>query len=206
MLRSVKRPHEGLVLAMTLVFAACGGGSDGGDGDGDDGGGQQTSVSVPAAFSRFCAGVLKEDTEYLTSTGPGAWFGTGKKVRAGTSFLLGPGFSGFEGYLFVNGKPASLDADFDTGLVKDEHFTSSCASDDAEEVLVVLQRSTVYKDEAMTGSPCVLEPGVSLAQPEAYSSFGPEETVELTAEALQPICGFTEAYSRDLIAADLLLP
>lgn len=200
------------VLLCAAVFVAC---SSEEDNDGSTAGPVATGGSgmagasgssgaqgndLPSVFAGFCTGVLTNATEYLLSTGPGEWIGGGKKVPAGTKFLVTRGFSTFGGILFIKGQAASLDADFVKGLVNDKDFTSTCASDNSKATYTLLMPATLYPDMALKGIACPLKQGTTF---EGHSFFS-GDVAEFSSEMLKSMCGFDKGYSKDLVAEDLI--
>jgi hypothetical protein len=180
-----------------LAFSVVGCSSDS-DSDDPGGGGQ-----IPAALSGYCTGTLERDMEVMEWSGPGAWSGSGATVPKGTTFLVGSSFDKWEGYLFAaNGAPLQVDGDFSTGLVLGTDFSSSCATVDKqnEAVAVVLRTSTLYDNEALSGTPCTLPVGTVFTN---YSYFG-GNVATVTAEVITTECGFDTGYTDDLAYEKLL--
>jgi hypothetical protein len=127
-------------------------------------------------------------------------------VTAGTTFLVSPSFSKWEGYVVQSdGSAARITSDFAKGLVKGTDFTSDCA-DDAKlsaftNPYVVLTRSTLYAKQDLTGATCVLDPGTTLTQ---YSFMSTGDTAQISSDEIQAKCGFSIAYSKDFHAQTLI--
>lgn len=187
-----------LLATFALAVSACSG-SDGGGGAGTGG------VDL-SEFEGYCTGTLLADFDVQIAVGAGAWSGSSRdafNAPSGTVFLVSPAFGDWEGYIaYADGKAARIDSDFMTGLVKDQDFTSECATDvDARGVEVLMKDSTFYADEALSGESCTLPAGTVLEQ---YSFFGGSDAATVSAAAIKAECGWDRAYSDDIATAELL--
>lgn len=185
-------------IALAVVaFSVAGCSSDSDSGDASGGG------KIPEALSGYCTGTLEHEMEVMDWVGPGAWSGSGATVPKGTTFLVGSGFDKWEGYLFASsGAPLQLHGDFSTGLVLGTDFSSSCATVDKqnEAVAVVLRQSTLYDNEALTGTACTLPVGTVFTN---YSYFG-GNVASVTSEVVTTECGFDTGYTDDMAFEKLI--
>lgn len=192
------RHHAGLVLTLALALPAC-------SGSDDDGGGHSVA-GVPATFSAYCTGTLKRAVGLQEKDGPSAWMGSSStgEAPAGSTFLVEADFDKWGGFVFESdGTVLRLDGDFSTGLVKDQDFSSDCATDastvDTDKVL--LADSTFYADEKLSGTPCKLPAGTKFTG-FSFVSMGSVATV--TAPEIEAQCALKTSYSNDIVYGDLI--
>lgn len=187
-----------LLVTFALAVSACSGS--------EDGGGAGTGGVDLSEFDGYCTGTLLADFDVQIAVGSGSWRGGSQdafNAPKGTAFLVSPAFGDWEGYIaYADGKAARIDSDFMTGLVKDQDFTSDCATDvDARGVEVLMKDSTFYADEALSGDSCTLPAGTVLEQ---FSFFGGSDVANVSAAAIKAECGWDTAYSDDVATAELL--
>jgi len=188
-----------LLLALPLALAGC-------DDDTTSGGSSNSTLSPSSqpAFAPYCTGLLKVPMDGMLPAGPGAWILIGSNkasLPAGAEILLGESFDKIEGFaLLSSGSPSKVKSDFQTGLVKDTHFTSDCAVG-KKTVFVLLQRSTFHADEGLSGQACTLEAGTALTS-FFFASSG--KVAEVKADEIKATCGFDKAFSGDIVHARLL--
>ena len=189
------------LFPFLLLLSACGP-----DGDSSPGGGgiAQNPSSLPA-FAGYCTGLLKTPQVGMLPAGPSAWIsfqGNQADLPPGTEVLLAESFGRIEGYaILLNGTPSKVDADFQTGLLKDVDYSSGCPAG-AKTAKVLLGRSTFFADKSMTGQACPLEAGTVLT---SFSFSGNGQTAVVKDPKIKEVCGLDEAHSKDIQYADLFL-
>jgi hypothetical protein len=187
-----------VLLALAALVPACSS-SDDGAGATPAGG---SGASRLAAFEGYCTATLSVDTPMMLAEGAGSWQGNGKKVAAGTTFLVSADFHRWGGYVILeDGSPAELVTE-SAGLVKDKDFTSSCATDpEASTHFVLLRKSTFYPTAELTGTACALEAGTVFR---SYSFSGLGEVATLSADGIKSTCNLETAYSKDIAYGSLV--
>jgi hypothetical protein len=193
----VSRTSTLAVAILVNGLVACSG-SDSGDDNGP-------GVGSLEAFSAYCTGTLLVDTELMEPVGPGGWQSNGTQgtAAAGTVFLVETSFDKWDGYIIASsGTPMKLDSDFQTGLVKDTHFTSECATDPngVTEHKVLLAESTFFPNEDLSGTPCKLPAATEFS---SFSFFG-GNTATVMAPEIKEQCGLDTAYSADMVYGSLV--
>ncbi|MCC6900275.1 MAG: hypothetical protein IT377_14950 [Polyangiaceae bacterium] len=161
---------------------------------------------VPAAFSAYCTGTTKVAIDLQEAQGPAVWVGSNAtgSAPAGSEFLVAASFDKWEGFVFESdGTPLRLDGDFQSGLVKDQDFTSDCAVDATtpKTDTVLLANSHFYSTESLSGSACTLPAGTVLTN-YSFMSAGSVATVGSAEIAAQ--CSHQKAYSSDIVYGDLI--
>ena len=175
---------------------------------GSDSTGGSVETGSLEAFSSYCTGTLKADVDLMAPDGPGGWFRDGSQgtANAGTTFLVGTSFEKWEGYVMLSsGAPRKLDADWETGLVRDSQFTSDCATDekltDGSDRRVLLAASTFFANPELGGEPCALPVATEL------TSFGFSNTgsvANVSANEIETQCGWQKSYSADITYGELI--
>ncbi|MGE0323494.1 MAG: hypothetical protein AB7K71_07000 [Polyangiaceae bacterium] len=187
----------GALIGLALAASGCG--SDGAGSD--NGGGFDLS-----GFAGYCSGTLLVDHDVQIASGAGRWTGTSADdffAPAGTEFLVSPSFDKWGGYVvYKDGTAGRVDDDFSTGLIKDQDFTSDCAIDvNTYGVDVLMQDSSLYETQALSGTRCVLPAGTVLEQ---LSFVNSSDAASVSAEAIRTQCGWDTAYSKDIAYGELL--
>jgi hypothetical protein len=190
--------HAALATTFALLLPACSGS--------DDDGGGPTAASIPATFSAYCTGTLKQPVPIAEQDGPSAWVSSNAtgEAPAGSSFLVEADFGKWGGYLFKSGGAVlMLDTDFSTGLVKDQDFTSDCATDatTVKTERVLLADSTFYADSKLGGAPCKLPAGTKLTNI-SFVSNGSVATV--STPEIEAQCSLEPSYSNDIVYGKLI--
>jgi len=173
---------------------------------GSDSGGDAVETGSLEQFSAWCTGTLKVDIELSEPSGPGGWMSSGKQgvAKAGTTILVGSDWNKWEGYVIrEDGTPMQLNADHDKGLVRDTDFTAACATDAKLTdwgTMVLLQDTTFFPAEDLSGTGCVLKAGTELT---SYGFYG-GNTATVNAAEIEAQCGLAKAYTKDMVYGSLI--
>lgn len=161
------------------------------------------------AFGSYCTGTLNVDIRVGEPMGPGGWHFSSRmpEVSAGTAFLVASDWSKWDGYVVgTDGTPHKLYSDHDTGLLRDKHFSSSCATDAKLTdwgSMVLLADATFYPNKDLTGAPCVLPIATKLTSHGFASGFG-EDLATVSAEEIKVKCGLDDAFTKDMVYGELI--
>lgn len=191
-----------------LVLAAC-------DSDDSSSGGKTNSTtdqpSTKEVFSKYCTGILKNDTTGMLPSGPFGWMSSNTKkkdIPAGTEILLEYSFSRTSGYaIFSDGSASKVSNQSLDGLIKDTDYTSDCPTSGKTE-RVLLMDSTFFANQELTGQPCTVKAGTILDSASATESSDGKYTSDVAkvkSAQIKEICGLDVAYSSDGNSAELLL-
>ncbi|MBE7485829.1 MAG: hypothetical protein HS104_38385 [Polyangiaceae bacterium] len=188
-------------LALSTIISGCSGSDSG----------ESFRTGGLEAFSSYCVGTLKQDIRVGESMGPGAWHfsSTFPEVSAGTAFLVASDWNKWEGYVVgEDGTPWKLSSDHDTGLVRDQHFSASCATGDKLSgwgSMVLLHDATFFQTKDLTGTPCVLPVATKLTSYGFASGFG-ETLATVSADQIKDECGLDDAFTKDMVYGELIDP
>jgi hypothetical protein len=151
-------------------------------------------------------GTLLTSQSLMKPTSGGAWMGDGSvDARPGSQFLVTAEEGTYGGIAFLSPTaPTKLAADFTKGLVEGVDFTSACApakgpTDNGH--LVVLAKSSLYSNASLTGTACTIDAGTELTSYSVSNFGGP---TQVSSPVLQAQCGFNQAFSADLVYANLI--
>jgi hypothetical protein len=163
------------------------------------------TTTTNAAFAKFCTGTLTHSTELEVAQPGGGYFGDGsQQVSAGTSFLLSDEIQTWQGYVIASdGTPSLLAADFSKGLVEGTDFTSDCAPTltfTTSTHAVLLRDTTLYPDQALTGTPCTLAAGTELTQLEFFGAT----PNSVSSKEISAKCGVSTAYAPSFLFGELV--
>ncbi len=192
------KPEAFFAVVFSLSLAAC-------SGSDSDGGGHAVA-GVPSAFSAYCTGTLKRPVGLQEQDGPAGWVGSSStgEAPAGSIFVVEASFDKWEGFVFESdGTPLRLDSEFQTGLVKDQDFTSDCAGDPnaPKTAKVLLADATFYPNEGLSGAACTLPAGTKLT---SFSFINTGAVATVSAAEIQAQCSLAESYSKDIVYGTLL--
>jgi len=194
-----------LVCLSALLAPIAGLGCAGTDDPSPTGGaGSGESGADLSAFADFCTGTLTVDKGLMVPWRVGAWQTSDTLVApAGSQFILEFEFSKWEGYVIQpDGSANQIESEWETGLVLGTDFISDCNLANRTTHFALVQDSTFYANEELTGEPCVVPAGTWF---QYFSFLGKEDVASFSADDLEALCGYRDGYSADIAFGKLVV-
>lgn len=159
--------------------------------------------TLPQSFLPYCTATLSEARLLQIPTTLGAWGDSGLLAPSGSVILLTSDAAALGGVaLLTDGTPVRIGS----GLLPGADFASRCAPSTpapGATRAVLMKEASFYATPSLDGAACTFPTGTGL-DVFRFAIDASSGLARVSSVQIETHCGFSSAYSRDIVFADLL--